>query len=84
VVAELEELTTDAAPVQPATPNQYLQDVDLGGLHLGMGGWDNPGAAWSCWQRKPTEDVLVKWADSTLAYAIAQFEELRTGVPAGL
>lgn len=78
---ELEELPTDAAPAQPPPPTPYLQDVDLGGLHLGMGGWENPGAAPGCWQRKPTEDVLVTWADSTLAYAIAQFDELKTSVP---
>jgi len=58
-----------------------LEDVDLGGIHLGMGGWKNsvscqePKDCWQC-QPKDTGDLLA-WAAHTLSYMKQQLERLR-------
>jgi hypothetical protein len=57
-----------------------LQDLSMSSLHLGMGGWTNPGSDHECWQRSPdTLASLNLWASSTLQYTKAQFENLKRG-----
>lgn len=74
-VEELEDIGVSAEPVA-------LEEVDLGDIHLGMGGWTNPdtlGESHKCWQCQPqsTRDLLV-WAQRTLVYVQRQLERLRT------
>jgi hypothetical protein len=57
-----------------------LQELQLSGLHLGMGGWTNCGEGYACWQRRPdTFDSLLCWAVRTLEHARAQFPRLTRG-----
>ena len=54
-----------------------LQEVSLGGMHLGMGGWNHPGEHPSCWRRNlPTAwQEITEWVRKTLEYATDQFIE---------
>ena len=73
-IEELEDIGVSAEPVA-------LEEVDLGDIHLGMGGWTNPdtlGESHKCWQCQPrnTRELLV-WAQRTLVYVQRQLERLR-------
>lgn len=57
-----------------------LQPLSMAGIHLGMGGWTNPGTGYKCWQQVPdTLANLRQWAASALGHAKAQFDHLKSG-----
>lgn len=57
-----------------------VQDLNMSGMHLGMGGWRNSSSHPACWQC-PIEDhaQLIDWADFTLASVCDQFVRVRFG-----
>jgi len=78
---DLEDLTSDQPPVplEEIGPRDGIQELDLSGMHLGMGGWQNDKDHPRCWQLQVADDCsgLVEWAERTLRSAIDQFPELR-------
>jgi len=78
---ELEEVPSDAGPalVEVASP-AGIQELDVSGMHLGMGGWRNHDGHPRCWQVQFGErwsEVIVGWAERTLQSARDQFSEVR-------
>lgn len=77
---ELEELSSGAqSALEEIGRSTEICELDLSGMHLGMGGWQNQGAHPDCWQARVCEDwaSLVLWAERTLQSARDQFEELK-------
>lgn len=77
--AELEELPMkSSASAFESVDSAAAQELMMSGMHLAMGGWSNgtpikhPGR----WQCRTDEKAIIEWADSTLEYAIAEFERL--------
>jgi hypothetical protein len=56
-----------------------IQEVDVSGMHLGMGGWEHDDSHPRCWQFALTAELneLVLWAERTLQSARDQFMELK-------
>ena len=78
--ASLVELPMASQPaLYEILPAEGCQEVSLGGMHLGMGGWVNHTKHPECWQCHVGEkwDALAEWAERTLRSAIDQFGELR-------
>ncbi len=76
----LEELTSDTeSALEEIGDSVGIQEIDLSGMHLGMGGWQNHNDHPRCWQREVSEDweELVLWAGRTLESACDQFGELK-------
>jgi hypothetical protein len=61
------------------SPPEGLQEISLGGMHLGMGGWSNHSNHPQWWQRHVGENwtALAEWAERTLRLAMDQLNELR-------
>ncbi len=77
---ELEELPCITQPeLEEIGEPVGLQELDLSGMHLGMGGWENHDAHPRCWQMEVSEDwqALVRWAERTLQSAREQFQAVR-------
>lgn len=80
---EFQEEGTGDAPIEeiPSSlpANTELREIDLSGLHLGMGGWENAAETPDWWQRRASTGVaLAIWAERTLSYARDQFRRLQS------
>lgn len=85
--AELEELPMAShAPTLETIDRAVVQDLTMSGMHLAMGGWSNgtPLTHPARWQHRTDAGAIVEWADSTLQYAIAEFEALVGDEPIAL
>jgi hypothetical protein len=78
-LVELPPISDSQAALYEIFPAEGLQDISLGGMHLGMGGWSNHSKHPEWWQCRVGEDwnALADWAERTLQSARDQFEELR-------
>jgi hypothetical protein len=76
---ELEEIISDAGPalVEIGQPIG-IQELDISGMHLGMGGWRNHDKHPRCWQMLVGQSWtdLILWAEQTLRSARDQFREV--------
>ena len=76
----LEELPFDVeSALEEIGDSIGIQQLDLSGMHLGMGGWENHEDHPRCWQKQVSEDwgELALWAERTLESARDQFRELK-------
>jgi len=76
----LEELASEIeSALEEIGDSVGIQEIDLSGMHLGMGGWQNHNDHPRCWQRQVSEDwgELILWAERTLESARDQFGELK-------
>jgi hypothetical protein len=78
-VIALEELASDASPsLVEIGQVSGIQELDISGMHLGMGGWRNHENHPRCWQTLlgANWNDLILWAEQTLRSARDQFSNV--------
>jgi hypothetical protein len=76
---ELDEIVSDTRhALMEIGPPVGIQELDISGMHLGMGGWYNHDSHPRCWQMIVGEDWknLVLWAGNTLQSARDQLRNV--------
>ena len=76
-LVELPPISDSESALYEISPAEGLQEISLGKMHLGMGGWSNHDKHPEWWQCHVGEDLnaLADWAERTLQLAMDQFEK---------